>query len=78
MLTEDDITQFIKKINDKINDCISTENITVVQMLNQLASIFHHIGTIKEEGKYIICGNTIGMLSSQLRELPADFKYIND
>ena len=78
MLTEIDITQFINKINDKIKDCISTETITVTRMINHLASIFLIVGTIKEEGKYLICGHTIGMLSQQLRELPTDFKYIND
>ena len=78
MLTEDDITQYINKISNKIKDCISTETITVVHMFTQLATVFHSIGVIKEEGKYLMCGQTIGMLSQQLRELPADFKYIND
>jgi hypothetical protein len=46
--------------------------------LPQIATIFEEVGTLKEDGSYLIAAMLLNNLDANLRKLPPDIRYLDE
>ena len=77
MLDMKDIVTDIRRSKDALTDGYK-RGILNPHHLPQIATIFEEVGTLKEEGSYLIAAMLINNLDANLRKLPPDIRYLDE
>lgn len=77
MLEIKDIVTDIRRSKDHLTDGYK-RGIVNPHHLPQIATIFEEVGTLKEEGSYLIAAMLLNNLDANLRKLPPDIRYLDE
>ena len=77
MLDIKDIALDIKRTREALLDGFK-KGIVNPHHLPQIATIFEEVGTLKEEGSYLIAAMLLNNLDANLRKLPPDIRYLDE
>lgn len=77
MLDMKDIVTDIRRSKDALTDGYK-RGILNPHHLPQIATIFEEVGTLKEEGSYLIAAMLLNNLDANLRKLPPDIRYLDE
>jgi len=77
MLDIKDIVTDIRKSKEALQDGFK-RGIVNPHHLPQIATIFEEVGTLKEDGSYLIAAMLLNNLDANLRKLPPDIRYLDE
>jgi hypothetical protein len=77
MLEISDIATDIGKTREALLDGYK-KRIVDPHHLPQIATIFEEVGTLKEQGSYLIAAMLLNNLDANLRKLPPDIRYLDE
>ena len=77
MLDIKDLVTDIKRTREALTDGYK-RGIVNPHHLPQIATIFEEVGTLKEEGSYLIAAMLLNNLDANLRKLPPDIRYLDE
>lgn len=77
MLEIKDLVTDIKRTRDALSDGFK-RGIVNPHHLPQIATIFEEVGTLKEDGSYLIAAMLLNNLDANLRKLPPDIRYLDE
>lgn len=77
MLDIKDLVTDIRRSKDALTDGYK-RGIVNPHHLPQIATIFEEVGTLKEEGSYLIAAMLLNNLDANLRKLPPDIRYLDE
>jgi hypothetical protein len=77
MLDIKDIATDIRKTREALLDGFK-KGIVNPHHLPQIATIFEEVGTLKEQGSYLIAAMLLNNLDANLRKLPPDIRYLDE
>jgi hypothetical protein len=77
MLEIDDLATDIRKTREALLDGYK-KGIVNPHHLPQIATIFEEVGTLKEQGSYLIAALLLNNLDANLRKLPPDIRYLEE
>ena len=77
MLEIKDLVTDIRRTKEALTDGYK-RGIVNPHHLPQIATIFEEVGTLKEEGSYLIAAMLLNNLDANLRKLPPDIRYLDE
>lgn len=77
MLDIKDLVTDIRRTKDALTDGYK-RGIVNPHHLPQIATIFEEVGTLKEDGSYLIAAMLLNNLDANLRKLPPDIRYLDE
>ncbi len=77
MLDIKDIVTDIRRTKETLTDGFK-RGIVNPHHLPQIATIFEEVGTLKEDGSYLIAAMLLNNLDANLRKLPPDIRYLDE
>ena len=77
MLDIKDLVTDIRRSRDVLTDGYK-RGIVNPHHLPQIATIFEEVGTLKEDGSYLIAAMLLNNLDANLRKLPPDIRYLDE
>jgi hypothetical protein len=77
MLDIKDLVTDIRRSKEALTDGFK-RGIVNPHHLPQIATIFEEVGTLKEEGSYLIAAMLLNNLDANLRKLPPDIRYLDE
>ncbi len=77
MLEISDIVTDIGKTREALLDGFK-KRIVDPHHLPQIATIFEEVGTLKEQGSYLIAAMLLNNLDANLRKMPPDIRYLDE
>lgn len=77
MLDISDIATDIRRTRETLLDGYK-RGIVNPHHLPQIAAIFEEVGTLKEQGSYLIAAMLLNNLDANLRKLPPDIRYLEE
>lgn len=77
MLDIKDIVTDIRRTKESLTDGFK-RGIVNPHHLPQIATIFEEVGTLKEDGSYLIAAMLLNNLDANLRKLPPDIRYLDE
>lgn len=77
LLEIDDIVTDIRRTREALLDGYK-RGIVNPHHLPQIATIFEEVGTLKEQGAYLIAAMLLNNLDANLRKLPPDIRYLDE
>jgi hypothetical protein len=77
MLDIKDLVTDIKRTREALTDGFK-RGIVNPHHLPQIATIFEEVGTLKEDGSYLIAAMLLNNLDANLRKLPPDIRYLDE
>jgi hypothetical protein len=72
-----DIVTDIRRTKETLTDGFK-RGIVNPHHLPQIATIFEEVGTLKEDGSYLIAAMLLNNLDANLRKLPPDIRYLDE
>jgi hypothetical protein len=77
MLDIKDLVTDIRRTKEALTDGYK-RGIVNPHHLPQIATIFEEVGTLKEDGSYLIAAMLLNNLDANLRKLPPDIRYLDE
>jgi len=77
LLEIEDIATDIRRTREALLDGYK-KGIVNPHHLPQIATIFEEVGTLKEQGSYLIAAMLLNNLDANLRKLPPDIRYLEE